>query len=214
MGCPKSKNLRLLKKDTLGNCQGCPLAKTRTNIVFGSGEADARILFVGEAPGAMEDRKGQPFVGQSGALLDGFLRRMNTPRNTVYITNVLKCRPPDNRDPEPEEVAACSTFLQAQIRIIQPEVIIALGRYAAVRLLDRKMSMDVFRRNLWLYDDPDASLKIPVFVTYHPSYLLRNRNKPLFKAVWADFQKAFAVTERLELEFDDDPGTLQEPLSQ
>lgn len=185
-------------------CQRCPLSKTRSRVVFGGGNGHAKIMLVGEAPGEAEDRKGAPFIGHSGVLLEGFLRRLNLPRSEIYITNILKCRPPGDRDFLPTEAKACSSFLRDQIRNVRPEAILALGREAAVHLLGLWLSMDAFREKLWTYQDPGASLGIPVVVTYPPTYLLENRTKPLFKTVWSDFQKIQLLTEKMDLDFCDD----------
>jgi len=141
-------------------------------------------MMIGEAPGAEEDRQGKPFVGQAGKLLDGMIRAMGLQRNRVYITNVIKCRPPGNRDPKPEEIAACCAFLERQIDLIKPEVIVALGRFAARWLTGSEKSMGALRGR-W-----GSFRKIPVMAIYHPAYLLRN---PSGKAqVWEDLKKIMA----------------------
>ena len=149
-------------------CQACPLGKTRQCFVFGSGAADAGIMFVGEAPGADEDREGLPFVGKAGQLLTKIIEAMQLRRDDVYICNVLKCRPPNNRDPLPEEIASCEPYLKKQIEIVQPAIICTLGRIATQALLKTTQSMGRLRGSLHEYEG------IPVIVTYHPAALLRN----------------------------------------
>ena len=149
-------------------CQACPLGKTRQRFVFGSGAADAGIMFIGEAPGADEDRQGLPFVGKAGQLLTKIIEAMQLRRDDVYICNVLKCRPPNNRDPLPEEIASCEPSLKKQIEIVQPAIICTLGRIATQALLKTTQSMGRLRGSLHEYEG------IPVIVTYHPAALLRN----------------------------------------
>ncbi len=151
------------------NCQACGLAKTRTQTVFGVGDPNADWLIVGEAPGAEEDRKGEPFVGQAGKLLDNMLAAIKLRRGQdVYIANVLKCRPPGNRDPHGEEVIQCDPFLKRQVELIQPKLIIALGKFASQSLLNTDATIASLRGRLHEYNG------VPVIVTYHPAYLLRN----------------------------------------
>jgi uracil-DNA glycosylase len=151
------------------HCPACNLCKTRTKTVFGVGDPNAEWLFVGEAPGAEEDRKGEPFVGQAGKLLDNMLAAIKLKRGTnVYIANVLKCRPPDNRDPQGEEVMQCAPYLKRQVELIKPKLIVALGKFAAQSLLDSKSTIAAMRGKLHDYQG------VPVIVTYHPAYLLRN----------------------------------------
>lgn len=150
-------------------CQLCDLAQTRTQTVFGVGDPDADWLFVGEAPGAEEDRRGEPFVGAAGQLLDNMLAAIRLKRgDNVYIANVLKCRPPGNRDPKPEEVAACDGYLKRQVALIKPRLIIALGRFAAEALLETDAPVSSLRGKLHQYQG------VPLIVTYHPACLLRN----------------------------------------
>jgi len=150
-------------------CTACGLHKTRTQTVLGVGDEKADWLFIGEAPGAEEDRLGEPFVGQAGKLLDNMLAAIGLKRDeNVYICNVLKCRPPGNRNPEPEEVAKCSPHLMKQIALIQPKLIIAMGRFAAQTLLNSDASIASLRGRLHQYAG------LPLIVTYHPAYLLRN----------------------------------------
>lgn len=151
------------------SCTRCPqLAATRQSVVFGAGNADADLMFIGEAPGANEDRMGLPFVGQAGKLLDSMLAAIGCQRGReVYIANVVKCRPPGNRKPTPEEAEACAPFLDRQIALVQPKLIVALGATAAARLLGTEASIASLRGRVHRYKD------VPVVVTYHPAYLLR-----------------------------------------
>lgn len=155
-------------KHCVADCTACKLAATRHKTVFGVGDERAEWLFVGEGPGADEDLKGEPFVGQAGKLLDNMLAAVRLKRGeNVYIANVVKCRPPDNRNPEAEEVARCETFLQRQIALIRPKLIVALGKVAAVNLLKREASVASLRGKVHDYGGT------PMIVTYHPAYLLR-----------------------------------------
>jgi uracil-DNA glycosylase family 4 len=150
-------------------CEACSLAKTRTQTVTGVGDRNAEWLFVGEAPGAEEDRRGEPFVGQAGKLLDNMLAAIDLKRGeNVYIANVLKCRPPENRDPHGEEVVKCDPFLKRQVELIKPKLIVAMGRFAAQSLLNTDSAIGALRGKLHDYNG------VPVIVTYHPAYLLRN----------------------------------------
>ena len=151
------------------DCTACGLCKTRRQTVFGVGDAKAEWMLVGEAPGAEEDARGEPFVGQAGKLLDAMLASLGLARgNNVYIANVLKCRPPGNRNPEPGEVAQCSPYLVRQLELIQPRLILALGRFAAQALLGTEASIASLRGRVHRYQG------VPVVVSYHPAYLLRN----------------------------------------
>jgi len=151
-------------------CRLCDLHKTRTQTVFGVGNRNADWLIIGEAPGADEDRQGEPFVGRAGQLLNAMLQALDLAREDVYIANILKCRPPQNRDPKAEEVAHCMPWLQCQIQLIQPKVILALGRIAAQNLLHTNTSLGRLRGRLHYIDMTPT----PVIVTYHPAYLLRS----------------------------------------
>jgi DNA polymerase len=154
---------------TVATCQACALAETRTQTVFGVGDPQAEWLFVGEAPGAEEDQRGEPFVGQAGKLLDNMLAAIDLKRGeNVYIANVLKCRPPQNRDPQGEEVVKCDPYLKRQVELIRPRLIVAMGRFAAQSLLHTDSSITALRGKLHDYHG------VPVIVTYHPAYLLRN----------------------------------------
>lgn len=166
-------------QDCVRNCQACSLAQTRTQTVFGVGDPNADWLIVGEAPGAEEDKRGEPFVGQAGRLLDNMLAAIHLKRgDNVYIANVLKCRPPENRDPHGEEVQKCDPYLKRQVELIQPKIIIALGKFAAQSLLNTQDSISSLRGRVHQYHG------VPVVVTFHPAYLLRS---PLEKAkAWED----------------------------
>lgn len=163
----KSSELQKFKKE-IENCTRCRLHKSRTNFVFGIGNEDADIMFVGEAPGKEEDLQGEPFVGQAGQLLNKLLAHIKLKRSDVYIANILKSRPPNNRDPQPDEVEKCIPYLHHQIEIIQPKLLVALGRIAAQNLLNMQDSLSKMRSKLWSYRD------IPLIVTYHPAAILRN----------------------------------------
>ncbi len=167
--------------EEMKNCLLCPLGKTRKNLVFGQGNPSARIVFVGEAPGADEDEQGLPFVGRAGQLLtDIIVKGMKMARQDVYICNILKCRPPGNRNPLPEEIEKCEHFLQRQLNIIQPRVICALGKFAAQTLLKTETPITVLRGKFHDYKG------IKIMPTYHPAYLLRNPSAK--KPVWEDVQ--------------------------
>ncbi|NDP49254.1 MAG: uracil-DNA glycosylase [Sulfuriferula multivorans] len=165
--------------DVVAHCTACTLHTTRTQSVLGVGDRNADWLIIGEAPGVEEDEQGEPFVGQAGQMLDAMLGAIGLARgNNVYITNVLKSHPPGNRDPEPNEVAACRPYLQAQIELIQPKIILALGHVAAQSLLDSKETISHLRGKVHQFQG------VPLVATYHPAYLLR---KPTEKArAWED----------------------------
>jgi DNA polymerase len=167
-------------REQICECTRCPLGHSRNRFVFGSGAADAGILFVGEAPGEEEDRQGLPFVGAAGELLTRIIGAMGLSRDEVFICNVLKCRPPNNRDPQPEEVASCEPYLQRQIEIVKPRVICCLGRHAAHALLKTDLSLSRLRGTLHEYAG------IPLIVTYHPAALLRNAGYK--RATWEDIK--------------------------
>lgn len=149
-------------------CTACTLSKTRTQVVFGVGNQQADLLIIGEAPGANEDKQGEPFVGRAGKLLNNMLRSIGLTRQEIYIANILKCRPPNNRDPKAEEVALCTPFLQRQIALLQPKVILAVGRIAAQFLLETKQTLGKLRNQQHTYQET------PLFISYHPAYLLRS----------------------------------------
>ncbi len=158
-----------LKKGTL-QCQACHLSKTRQNVVFGSGNPQADLMIIGEAPGAQEDSQGLPFVGRAGQLLTNMLQAIGLTRDKVFIANVLKCRPPNNRDPQPEEVAQCTSILTKQIELIEPKLILALGRISAHYLLQTDQALARMRERDHVYQ----ATQTPLMVTYHPAYLLRS----------------------------------------
>jgi len=155
--------------ERVASCVACRLCERRTNTVFGVGDREAEWMLVGEAPGENEDRQGEPFVGQAGKLLDNMLRALSLARGeNVYIANVIKCRPPGNRNPEPDEVARCEPYLQRQVQLVKPKIIVALGRFAAQSLLKTTGSIASLRGRVHAYEG------VPVIVTYHPAYLLRS----------------------------------------
>jgi uracil-DNA glycosylase family 4 len=167
--------------DLIHNCQKCQLGKTRTNFVFGVGNPNANVMIIGEAPGAEEDKQGIPFVGRAGKLLTDILKAINFERDEVYIANILKCRPPNNRNPLPAEMAECTPYLYKQIELIRPKVILLLGLIAAGSLLNTKESLTKMRGNIYAVNG------IKTMVTYHPAALLRN---PGWKrGCWEDVQK-------------------------
>lgn len=157
-----------LRQEAL-KCTKCPLCETRTNVVFGVGNQQAELLIIGEAPGFNEDQKGEPFVGRAGQLLDAMLDAIDLNQQQVYICNILKCRPPDNRDPSAAEVATCTPYLERQIQLIQPKLIVAVGRIAAHYLLGVKTPLGQLRGQRLQF----GPQQIPLLVTYHPAYLLR-----------------------------------------
>ena len=169
-------------KSKLERCSLCNiLYKNRTNLVFGSGNPNAEIFIIGEAPGNDEDLQGLPFVGRSGKLLTDIIEKgMGISRETVYIANILKCRPPNNRNPEKMEIATCTPFLNMQLQIIKPKVIITLGNFAAQYISGQNLGITKLRGNFYQYNG------IPVMPTYHPSYLLRNYTPEARREVWQD----------------------------
>jgi uracil-DNA glycosylase len=170
----------------LGECTRCKLHKGRTNIVFGVGNPNARLVFVGEGPGRDEDIKGEPFVGRAGQLLTDIIEKgMKLRRSDVYIANIVKCRPPNNRDPEPDEIESCEPFLLAQLDVIKPKLICTLGKFAAQTLLKTKERISSLRGNVYEYHG------IKLIPTFHPAYLLRNPADK--KLCWADIQKLMAL---------------------
>ena len=181
------ETLEEIRKD-LGECTRCPLHRDRLNVVFGEGNPSARLMFVGEAPGADEDREGRPFVGRAGQLLTKMIQAMNLDRSEVYISNIVKSRPPGNRNPTALEISACFPFLERQITAIQPEVIVALGKIAANTLLETGEPIGKLRGK---FHDRQG---IPVMPTYHPSFLLREDSGKRYKAeAWADLKKVMGV---------------------
>ncbi|MFZ0743175.1 MAG: uracil-DNA glycosylase [Terracidiphilus sp.] len=171
-----------LIRDDIGDCTRCALHKGRNKIVFGDGSATARLMFVGEGPGADEDAQGLPFVGRAGQLLNNMIAAMGLRREEVYIANVVKCRPPGNRTPEPEEANTCSPFLFRQIDVVRPEVLVALGATAATYLLGQRQPLAGLRGRVHSFRGTK------LIVTYHPAYLLRDPRQK--KEAWADLQIA------------------------
>jgi len=183
----KEASLKALRKD-IGDCKRCKLSKERTNIVFGEGNPDARLMFVGEAPGREEDYQGRPFVGEAGMLLTRLIEKMGFKREDVYIANIIKCRPPMNRNPEKDEIESCMGFVEKQIEIIKPDVLISLGRISAQTLIGNTgLKMTAIRGNFFDYKG------IPLMPTFHPAYLLRNP-----KDKWLTWNDAQKVLEKLK----------------
>jgi DNA polymerase len=175
-------------------CQRCELHSTRTQTVFGVGSPQARWMFIGEAPGADEDRQGEPFVGRAGQLLTSMLRALGLKREDVFIANVLKCRPPGNRDPKPSEAASCRTYLERQVALVNPTLVIAVGRIAAQNLLATETPIAKLRGKVHAF----GSRSWPLLVTYHPAYLLRTPSEK--RKAWADLLQARQLFERLQRE--------------
>lgn len=169
-------------EETVKTCTVCPLHQSRTQAVFGVGRRDAELLIIGEAPGANEDKQGEPFVGRAGQLLNAMLEAIGLQRADIYITNILKSRPPQNRDPLPEEIAVCTPYLLRQITLIRPKVLLALGRIATHYLLETTTPMGKLRGKQFAY----GPLKTPLLVTYHPAYLLRSPREK--RKAWQDMQ--------------------------
>lgn len=181
----KFEELENLRLADVGICTRCKLHKGRKTIVFGEGNPHAQLMLIGEAPGADEDIQGRPFVGRAGQLLMQMIKAINFERRDVYIANILKCRPPENRSPEPDEIKTCSPFLWKQISIIQPKVILALGTFAAQTLIGSKSSISFLRNRV--YEMPFGK----VIATYHPSFLLRSPQKK--PEAWEDLKLARKV---------------------
>jgi DNA polymerase len=182
----KRRRLIALDENEVRGCTKCRLCEKRTNTVFGDGTHDARLFFIGEGPGENEDLQGKPFVGRAGELLNKWIAAMGLQRAQVYIANIVKCRPPGNREPAPDEVATCTPYLQRQLEIIRPQVIITLGRPSAQYMLQSKLSMGKLRGQ-W-----HAWRGIKLMPTYHPAYVLRQYTYETRAAVWSDLQKAMA----------------------
>ena len=188
----KNHNQHLLDlQEQVKTCKECALHQSRTQTVFGVGNTQSDWFIIGEAPGSEEDVKGEPFVGRAGQLLNSMLLAMGLPRNEIFIANILKCRPPNNRDPKTDEVDACRKYLKRQLELIKPKIILALGRIAAQNLLKSDIPIGKMRGNSYLY--PNSNL--PVVVTYHPAYLLRSPRKK--RKVWGDLK--FAMQKYKEL---------------
>jgi DNA polymerase len=176
-------------REEIGDCQRCKLAPKRTNIVFGSGNPNAELVFVGEAPGFDEDKQGLPFVGKAGQLLTKIIESIDIKRDDVYICNVLKCRPPDNRNPEPDEVMSCNPFLKKQLATIRPKIVCCLGTFAAQTVMQTTAPISKLRGK---FHDIDG---IRVIATFHPAYLLRSPDKK--RDVWEDMKQIRAELFRL-----------------
>jgi DNA polymerase len=181
----KKKNTLGALEKTVSGCIACSLHESRTQTVFGVGNPRTKVLFIGEAPGRDEDLKGEPFVGRAGQLLNKILAAIELERKDVYITNILKCRPPNNRDPQESEVRECENYLKRQIELIQPRVICALGRIAAQWLLQTSAPLGTLRKGEYYYEG------IRILATYHPAALLRNPN--FKKPAWEDFKQLKAM---------------------
>ncbi len=179
-GSDRPESLDDIERD-LKDCRRCGLSSKRTKIVFGAGCGQARLVFVGEGPGYEEDKQGKPFVGAAGKLLNRILEAMHLSRDDVFICNIVKCRPPNNRNPEPQEISTCVPFLERQIRAIEPECICALGKFAAQTLLKVQAPISKLRGRFHMYHG------IHVMPTYHPAYLLRNPGSK--RDVWNDMQQ-------------------------
>jgi DNA polymerase len=186
-----ARGLTLIREE-IGDCQRCGLAGGRKNIVFGVGNPQAHLVFVGEAPGADEDQQGEPFVGKAGQLLTKMIEAMGYAREDVYICNVIKCRPPGNRNPEPDEVASCEPFLKKQLAALRPRMIVTLGKFAAQCLLRDDSPISRLRGNFRTYEG------ISLMPTFHPAYLLRDPSKK--KEAWSDLKAVNAALKRLGFE--------------
>jgi DNA polymerase len=180
---PSQSNVLTLTdvRKELGDCKRCKLHRTRRTVVFGEGNEKATLMLVGEGPGYDEDVQGRPFVGKAGQLLTKILQSINLPREEVYIANIIKCRPPQNRNPEPDEIQSCHPFLMKQIAVIQPKIICALGTFSAQTLLQTNTKITALRGKLF------DLVGIKVIPTYHPAFLLRNPDKK--REVWKDMKK-------------------------
>jgi DNA polymerase len=179
-------------RDLVARCTRCALHETRTQTVFGVGNPRARWMFIGEAPGAEEDRQGEPFVGRAGQLLNSMIKALGLGREDVYIANVLKCRPPGNRDPRPDEAAQCRGYLERQIELVSPKIVVAVGRIAAQNLLATDAALARLRGKV----HPLGPRGWPLVVTYHPAYLLRSPGEK--RKAWQDLLFAMQVLRRLE----------------
>jgi DNA polymerase len=185
-----AEGLRVVR-ERLGDCRRCKLCEGRTQIVYGVGNAEADLAFVGEGPGRDEDLQGEPFVGRAGQLLTRMIAAMGLGREDVYICNVVKCRPPENRNPQPDEVAACEPFLGMQIEAIRPKLIVALGNFAVQTLLETRAGIGSLRGRFHSYRG------IPLMPTFHPAFLLRSPH--MKKQAWEDLQEVMAEMDRLGL---------------
>ena len=195
-GVADKESSMVLLRDEIGECRRCKLSQKRTHIVFGEGNADARLMFIGEAPGREEDIQARPFVGEAGMLLTRLIEKMGLKRENVYIANIVKCRPPLNRDPERDEIEQCRGFLERQIDIISPDIIMSLGRIAASTLMgNEKLKITAIRGKIFDYRG------IPLVPTFHPAYLMRNP-----KDKWLTWNDAQKVLERLERDTQNQEG--------
>jgi DNA polymerase len=192
-GQPEASDLATLAEAAEAAFPFCEGLSGACRCVFGEGRDDADLVFVGEGPGAEEDRQGRPFVGPAGRKLDEIMAAMGLSRVDVYICNVLKARPPGNRAPLPDEVAASAPWLHAQLRLIRPKIIVALGGAAAKVLLETDTGITRLRGRIATWHDPDSDLQIPVMPTFHPAYILRNYTEEVRRQVWHDMQAAMAV---------------------
>jgi uracil-DNA glycosylase family 4 len=172
-------------ENEVSGCRKCELCETRTQTVFGTGDKNADWLFIGEGPGQQEDLQGKPFVGKAGLLLTEMLRAIGLNRDDVFITNIVKCRPPNNRDPKPQEAESCSDYLERQFRLIRPKIIVALGRIAAQRLLKTDTPIGKLRSQIHHFHDT------PVVIVYHPAYLLRSPTEK--RKAWQDLLLALQI---------------------
>jgi uracil-DNA glycosylase len=178
--CPPLEELRAI----VTACEKCRLSKSRTQVVYGVGNPNADLMFIGEAPGRDEDIQGEPFVGRAGQLLTDIIKAMKLTRDDVYIANVIKCRPPENRNPEPDELDECRPYIRRQVEIIQPKIIVTLGRFALQSLTEKAFAISSVRGQWLEYNG------VRVMPTYHPAYLLRNPAAK--KEVWADMKKVMS----------------------
>jgi uracil-DNA glycosylase len=188
---PGDAGLTLVRAE-LGDCKRCKLCQGRTNLVFGVGNPEAHLVFVGEGPGADEDAQGEPFVGKAGQLLNKMIEAMGYARQDVYICNVVKCRPPGNRNPEPDEIAACEPFLKKQLAAIRPRMIVTLGKFAAQCLLRDETPISRLRGQFRSYEG------VQLMPTFHPAYLLRDPSKK--KETWEDLKTVIAALKRMGFE--------------
>jgi DNA polymerase len=178
-------------RSEIGDCKRCKLCKERKNIVFGVGNPDAQLMFIGEGPGADEDEQGIPFVGRAGQLLTKIIQAMGLKRDDVYIGNIAKCRPPNNRNPEPDEIETCMPFLLKQVSVIKPKIVVALGAIAAKSLLNVETPISKIRGKAIDWEPKNINWSCKLIPTYHPAFLLRNPN--MKRPVWEDMQKVMEL---------------------
>ncbi|HEX4795436.1 MAG TPA: uracil-DNA glycosylase [Humisphaera sp.] len=182
----KIARLAAMNQNEVSGCPKCRLCEQRTHTVFGEGDANARLFFIGEGPGETEDRTGRPFVGRAGELLDKMIGAMGLKREQVYIANIVKCRPPGNREPAPDEIATCTPYLERQLEIIRPKVIVTLGRPATQHMLQTKLPMGRMRGH-W-----QSWRGVKLMPTFHPAYILRNDTRETKAMVWSDLKMVMA----------------------